>query len=81
MPFGPISVPIAAGSHTLTFVYEKDTVCCKSGLDAAWIDDVVLPPLQLATLTVAGAGTGSGTVTGSGINFAMRRAGLRGPIG
>lgn len=36
------SVPLAAGAHTLRWSYEKDA-SASLGVDAAWIDDVVMP--------------------------------------
>lgn len=60
-----ISVPITAGTHILTWSYEKDEFV--SGADAAWIDSLTLPLVPVA-LTVAKSGTGSGTVTGTGIS-------------
>ena len=58
LPFAAISVPITAGSHTITWVYEKDTFCCTGFLDAAWIDQVTLP-LPLPVLTSASTATGA----------------------
>lgn len=37
-----VNVPISAGTHTVTWSYEKDGGG-SAGADAAWIDDVVLP--------------------------------------
>lgn len=54
-----MSVPITAGVHTIKWRYDKDSLCCTQGADAAWIDEVVLP---LFTLSVTRNGTGSGTV-------------------
>ena len=40
-----LSIPVAAGWHKFTWRYEKnDSV--SSGADAAWIDSVVLPPMD-----------------------------------
>ncbi len=38
-----VTVPLSAGTHTLVWSYEKDYIDFPIG-DAAWIDDVVLPP-------------------------------------
>ena len=42
VPWGAVSVPVAAGVHTLLWSYEKD-VSFFDGEDAAYIDAVVLP--------------------------------------
>lgn len=42
VPWGAVSVPISAGTHTLIWSYEKDSSALM-GQDAAWIDAVVLP--------------------------------------
>jgi hypothetical protein len=62
-----VSIPVAAGNNTFTWSYEKDNIGA-DGADAAWVDDLVLPPLAPVVLTTAKAGTGSGTVSGTGIN-------------
>jgi hypothetical protein len=64
VPWGSVSFPITAGTHTLTWSYEKDANTIE-GLDAAWIDKLVLPLAggSQATLTIAKNGTGTGTVT------------------
>jgi mono/diheme cytochrome c family protein len=41
--FTQVTVPVTAGTHTVVFSYDKDTGCCNGGLDAAWVDEVVLP--------------------------------------
>lgn len=51
-----ITVPITAGTHTLTWSYEKDS-SASSGSDAAWIDLVTLPEP---------AGTGPASIFASG---------------
>lgn len=53
----PISVPITAGTHTVTWRYEKTISCCTAGYaDAVWIDDVRMPlplaPVILGPSTV-----------------------------
>lgn len=47
-----ISVPITAGTRTLTWSYEKDESDF-AGSDAAWIDLVTLPPTAVADLIFA----------------------------
>lgn len=51
VPWGTVSVPVAAGTHTLLWSYEKDPNV-SAGQDAAWIDAVILP---IAAATVPGA--------------------------
>ena len=34
-----VTAPLAAGAHTVTFLYEKD-FSVASGTDAVWVDDV-----------------------------------------
>lgn len=38
-----VAYPLAAGTHTLKWVYMKD-MSVSDGSDCAWIDDIVLPP-------------------------------------
>ena len=40
--WGPVSVPISAGTHTIMWSYEKNSTVV-AGQDTAWIDSVVLP--------------------------------------
>jgi hypothetical protein len=62
-----VTVPISAGAHTLRWSYEKDYTV-SNGQDAAWIDEVALPPLAPVTLTVTKSGNGAGTASGTGIS-------------
>ncbi len=39
------STNITAGSHTLRWIYSKDNIV-SSGSDAAWVDNIILPPNQ-----------------------------------
>ena len=43
-----VSFPVTQGLHTFRWVYEKDSYT-SSGEDCAWIDYIVLPPVDLAT--------------------------------
>ena len=38
-----VTFPISAGTHTLTWEYFKDAICCVGGSDTVWIDNVILP--------------------------------------
>jgi len=38
------SYPVTAGTHTLSWIYEKDEFVA-SGSDAAWVDNIILPGL------------------------------------
>ncbi|MFN6169315.1 MAG: Calx-beta domain-containing protein [Burkholderiales bacterium] len=71
VPWGSVSLPVTAGTHTLTWSYVKDENTIE-GLDAAWIDKLVMPLAGSTTtmLTVTRSGTGTGTVSSSpaGIN-------------
>jgi photosystem II stability/assembly factor-like uncharacterized protein len=65
VPWGSVSFPITAGTHTLTWSYEKDANTIE-GLDAAWIDNLSMPVAgSQSTLTVSKLGSGSGTITSS----------------
>ena len=39
------STNVTAGSHTLRWIYAKDNIV-SSGSDAAWVDNIILPPNQ-----------------------------------
>lgn len=41
-----VSYPIAAGTHTLTWTYDKD-ISISSGSDAVWIDELVIEPTEV----------------------------------
>ena len=43
-----VSIALAAGPQTFVWSYEKDETVAPTG-DAAWIDDVVLPPLAISS--------------------------------
>ena len=66
VPWSGVSVPITAGTHTLTWSYVKDANTIE-GSDAAWIDKLVLPQTSTApvTLTITKSGNGLGTVSSS----------------
>ena len=59
VPWGLRTVEIQPGSHRVAFVYEKDTTV-STGLDAAWIDQVVFtpgpvpPPFAISSLQFSG---------------------------
>jgi hypothetical protein len=36
--------PVTAGTHIFRWTYLKDAFCCQEGEDAAWVDDIILPP-------------------------------------
>ncbi len=44
------SYPVNAGSQTLRWVYSKDDLA-SFGSDAAWVDDIVLPPFNFVSVT------------------------------
>lgn len=56
-PPPPVSVP--AGTHTFTWVYDKDEAF-SSGSDAAWIDDIVIPNAESVAATTINASTPPG---------------------
>lgn len=41
-----VSFGVGTGEHTFTWKYIKDFWCCTGGMDAAWVDDVILPPFD-----------------------------------
>jgi bacillolysin len=71
----PVTVP--AGTHTFTWVYDKDEAI-SSGFDAAWIDDIVIPNAENVTATTINASTAPGagsqqwTTPGTSGNFKIR---------
>lgn len=44
VPWGKVKFPIAAGQHTLKWIYEKD-YSVSTGSDCAWVDYIVFPPI------------------------------------
>lgn len=60
IPWQQYTVAIPAGSHTLTWSYEKDTTD-SGNLDAAWIDLVTLPALAGSTPSFTSTAPGNGT--------------------
>jgi Zn-dependent metalloprotease len=55
-------IPVSAGTHTFTFVYEKDFIAT-SGSDRAWIDDLVIPNAESVALTTINASTAPGATS------------------
>ena len=47
---------LTTGFHTLTWSYEKDNII-SSGADAAWVDDIVLPPFCYIDAAISQTGT------------------------
>ncbi|MCK9616536.1 MAG: T9SS type A sorting domain-containing protein [Lentimicrobiaceae bacterium] len=56
-----VAYPISEGSHTLSWIYNKD-VSQSNGSDAAWVDYIVLPPFTVPTVN---AGEDASVCTGS----------------
>lgn len=48
VPWSEVSFPIEKGPHTLTWVYRKDDYVA-DGADRAWVDEIILPPHEIAT--------------------------------
>ncbi len=61
---GLLRYPVSAGTHTITFSYQKDAECCAQGADAAWIDAVVLPLADNLNISVTGSGKVTSAPTG-----------------
>jgi bacillolysin len=57
--FAPPPVTVPAGTHRLSWVYDKDELD-SSGSDAAWIDDIVIPNAENVTATTINASTAPG---------------------
>ncbi|MGH2675219.1 MAG: M4 family metallopeptidase, partial [Actinomycetota bacterium] len=77
-PWTTISGPIGAGTHVLTFVYEKDFIDI-GGSDVARVDDISLPNAENVVLTTINASTAPGatsepwtTPTSGGPHFRVR---------
>ena len=47
---------IEEGLHTIEWTYEKDFIV-SSGEDAAWVDDIVLPPFCFISAQITSSGT------------------------
>jgi bacillolysin len=82
--WGTVAAPLSAGTHTLTWVYEKNPSGAAPG-DLARVDDIAVSNVQNATPTVINASTAPGatsqawTTPGtSGSNFRVRVEALGG---
>lgn len=51
VPFGTVVVPISAGHHTFTWVYEKDASGA-AGLDRAFVDDISFPTPLVGVMNI-----------------------------
>jgi bacillolysin len=79
IPWGPApATPVPAGTHTFTFVYEKN-FAVSSGSDRAWIDDLVIPNVESIALTTINPSTSPGAISQAwtppaitGANFKVR---------
>lgn len=49
LPWAEESYDVPAGEHTFVWAYVKDDII-SDGTDAAWIDDVVLPPVEMMVI-------------------------------
>lgn len=50
VPWGEVIFPVAPGQRKLSWIYEKDDLT-STGTDRAWVDDIILPPHQIAVNT------------------------------
>lgn len=50
IPWGEVIFPVSPGQHTLSWIYEKDDLT-SAGTDRAWVDNIILPPHQIAVNT------------------------------
>lgn len=73
-----VTIPLASGTHSIVWSYEKDNSTV-AGSDAAWIDDVTLPPLANGgSLQFASAASSVNETSGSVILNVTRTAGSGG---
>ena len=54
VPWEEVSFPVSPGQHKFIWIYEKDDLT-SSGADRAWLDEIILPPHQIAVYTDAPA--------------------------
>ena len=69
-----VSVPLTAGSHTIVWSFERDSSGA-FGSDAAWIDDVVLPPLAASGSLQFGSATASVNEVSNAVTLNVTRTG------
>jgi hypothetical protein len=50
IPWGEVIFPISPGQHKFSWIYEKDDLT-SAGTDRAWVDNIILPPHQIAVET------------------------------
>ena len=77
VPWGAVSVPVAAGVHTLLWSYEKD-VSFFDGEDAAFIDSVVLPVGNPGTLQFTAGTLAVSEAVGNAVVSVSRSGGSAG---
>ena len=67
-----VTFPVSAGSHTLTWEYNKD-FANSANLDAAWLDDLSLPlSIEASLKGISACGTGLSCWSGENLCIDMK---------